>query len=512
MRYHDFLLQLHAAGSDRVGVSVIASPAGEGDGIFVDTDLPAHWSREAPTCKLRDLFAAAGRPHALTPETMGHRLYGALFPPAVRSLFERSCDIARTMNEGLRLRILLNPLDPHLRQLQGLPWETLFRQDTGEFVAQSRFTPVVRSLAVSQRTRSVALSGPLRVLAAHAAPDDAPALDLARELAEMCGGDELGGLGMEIVPCPARLDDLRASLDGQGPFDVVHFLGHGGLTPERSEGFLVFEGVRGRSNAVSGATFARTLSDFPSIRLVVLNACRTGEETRVNPFGGVAAALIQAGLPAVIAMHEVVADEAAIRFARALYGQLALGQPCEQAVTQARQAVVDWSPRGFEWSVPVLFLRASRPPDEPDEARSSKNGIALFDAGDYALARQRLEEALAHDPGDERARLFLNLSRAALCRSRATSPPLSAIVEIDAAVASLCHARNTEVARLASLALAILRFDVAEPLRMRFHGEPSARLIAQLQNRSRTSDERRVADALDASRDVRILLNLPYRT
>ena len=41
------VLQLHAAGDYQVAVSVISSPAGEGDGPFLGAELPSDWSREA---------------------------------------------------------------------------------------------------------------------------------------------------------------------------------------------------------------------------------------------------------------------------------------------------------------------------------------------------------------------------------------------------------------------------------------------------------------------------------
>jgi hypothetical protein len=518
MRYHDFLLQLHSAADRQVCVTVSSSLAGEGDGPFADVGLPREWSREAPSCVLRDLVSEPTRRHAdLVPKEMGSRLYRSLFSPAVRSLFERSMEVARAQEAGLRLKILLNPRDPTVRLLQGLPWETLFREDTAEFLSLSRFTPVVRSLAVPQPPRSSTLSGRVRVLAAQALPQGAKPLDLARELAEMSGAESRSRAGLEVVPWRACLAELRETLDDRGPFDIFHFLGHADYLPDREEGVLLFEGEDGSEEAVLGSSLANALRDFPTVRLVVLNACKSARSALTpscNPFGGVAAALVQAGFPAVLAMQEAVADEAAIKFSRALYRNIVKPRSLEEAVVEARQAVFNYNPEGFEWAVPSLFLRSSPSPDREQDLASLQpgdetlrlieTGVELFRSGDFALARQRLEQALSNDPGAEKARLFATLARMAM----GSALPPRTIVEIDGALEALCNAADIEVVRLARFALAILRFDVVEPRRIRIDGVHSAALISDLAKGKRTPLEQNIARALVASRDIRVLLNL----
>jgi hypothetical protein len=111
-----------------------------------------------------------------------------------------------------------------------------------------------------------------------------------------------------------------------------------------------------------------------SVRLAVLNACESARTDPADSFAGVAPRLVQAGLPAVIAMQTFLTDEAAMKFARAFYGALADGWLLDAAVTASRQALFGHSPRSSIWSIPVLYLSA---PDgilwEVEETPSTAN-------------------------------------------------------------------------------------------------------------------------------------------
>ncbi len=99
----------------------------------------------------------------------------------------------------------------------------------------------------------------------------------------------------------------------------------------------------------------------PSCGLVVLNARHTARSgsSEGDPYGGVAAALVRSGMPAVVAMQRPISDGAAIAFSAAFYRQLAAGAGLETALTEGRQAIHTLSPAGDEWAIPVLFGRAT---------------------------------------------------------------------------------------------------------------------------------------------------------
>lgn len=502
MRYRDFLIRLHSAGKGRFEVSV-SSHTGEDSGTFSGTDLPQEWSRESPGYVLRDLAS----PQPITvpevaPEEMGSQLFKALFPDRIQRLFERSLDSARAEDAGLRIKILLNPRNPALRFLQGYPWEFLYQD---RFFALNRQNPVVRCLPVPLPPSSPKFPRRVRVLAAWSAPRAVPSLNLYQELAGIKDADSSGRF--EIVPCQARLTPLRRKLVEGGPFHVLHYLGHGSFLPASGEGVLLLEGPDGRPETIDGRTLAQKLQDRKSLQLIVLNACKTGQAPLTsigNPFGGVAGALVQEGFPAVLAMQEAIPDRFAVALSQTLYRQLALGDPIEAALAEARHAVYDLDTRGFAWAIPSLFLRSAPIEGKQDDTTSKvQAAIDLFRSRQHALARRSFQEILASHPDHETARLYETLSRMAL-----GDLSLKAIVEIDDALQGFLGAKEAATARLALLALGILRADKAEPRAIRLKGIPSSTLYEKLEGVPWTREEKESARALGASRSAMILFNL----
>jgi hypothetical protein len=128
-----------------------------------------------------------------------------------------------------------------------------------------------------------------------------------------------------------------------------------------------------------------------SLRLVVLNCCEgargTADDGRASP----AAALVQCGIAAVVAMQFPISDSAAIQLAGGFYDKLADGWPLEAALTFARQMIQVKSPT--EWGIPALFTSVksgqlfggfrplaadTTPPVDSDTARARARLRELF--------------------------------------------------------------------------------------------------------------------------------------
>jgi hypothetical protein len=77
----------------------------------------------------------------------------------------------------------------------------------------------------------------------------------------------------------------------------------------------------------------------------------------MNAFSSIAAALVAAGLPAVIAMQSTIGDANAIKFTERLYRRLLDGDPVEAAVADARVALRGADNYRLNWAVPVLYVR-----------------------------------------------------------------------------------------------------------------------------------------------------------
>lgn len=367
MEYKDFVLQLDRAPGGQGFVSrVIQSPAGEAEAPFVSPVAPEELNRLWQTALevryrgVRD-FRPPAAPSSMSPltaelslEELGNRLFQALFAGPVRTCWARST--ALYPDGVLRLKLQLNLVDPALAPLADLPWEYLFSLEQGGFIGLRRSTPILRHLRLPLQMAEPPVAQPLRVLVVSAQHRSMPWLTLQEE-GERIATALTGLPGVETLPLhnPA-IEDLRNALLTKD-FHILHFMGHGGFDAASGQGVLYFTGRNGELLAISGGLLATHLAGFPFLRLVFLNACETARANSRAPFAGVAAALLKAGLPAVIAMQRPVQDKAALEFSRTVYHRLASGDPIDAAVTEGRLAITRDRGALLDWGTPVLFLR-----------------------------------------------------------------------------------------------------------------------------------------------------------
>lgn len=293
---------------------------------------------------------------AITPEAIGDALYRALFRDELRQTFHQCLGRLQARQDlGLRIRLAFDPLESSTRELQALPWELLYRSDTRDFLGRDPLTPIARYLEVPRLTAPLELSSRLRVLVVSASPRDTQPLALESERLLLEGAERADSrLRLTFLP-NATVQAIRAKLLEE-EFHVFHFMGHGAFDSADGQGYVVLENLWGAADHVSGATLGEVLKAATTLRLVLLNACRTAESRLVDPFKGVASALILAGLSAVIAMRLPISDAAALSFSRRLYEALTAGLPVDAAVAEARMAIYLASPTSFEWATPALFM------------------------------------------------------------------------------------------------------------------------------------------------------------
>jgi hypothetical protein len=287
-------------------------------------------------------------------KAFGRELFTALFKDDVRDVYRSCLADARRQNRGLRVTLALTKVP----ELMDVPWEYLY--DEPDFLAVSAWTPVVRYLDVARPKAPLPVSPPLRVLGMISDVVDMPWLDVEGERQRLEAAlRPLGTQGRIEVHWTqaATLDALLRKLH-HGDFHVLHFVGHGGYDESREDGVLLFQGQDGRSDEITGERLATILQDHRSLRLVVLNACEGARSSRTDPFAGVAASLVQRGIPAVVAMQFEITDDAALTFAAYFYEALAQGDPVDSAVAHARLGIFA-SGNDVEWGTPVLFLRSA---------------------------------------------------------------------------------------------------------------------------------------------------------
>jgi DNA-binding beta-propeller fold protein YncE/CHAT domain-containing protein len=278
----------------------------------------------------------------------GNQLFDLVFLGTTRDVLRASLSHAHREDQGLRLMFQLEGA-PRLRNV---PWELLW--DRPKFLSTSAYTPVLRYVDLPMRPQPLRLSPPLRILGVVSSPGDMPALDAEDEQAQLADAcrplSDEGLLEIEWV-ADATLRSLLEALN-QGTYHVFHFHGHGDFDETADDGVLLFEGRAGRSHRVTGTELATILADHHALRLGVINAC---EGARVaEDWGGIAASLMQYGLPAVIAMQFEISDAGAISFARCFYASLARGCPIDEALGDARRGMFA-DGYGLEWATPVQF-------------------------------------------------------------------------------------------------------------------------------------------------------------
>jgi hypothetical protein len=235
---------------------------------------------------------------------------------------------------------------------------------------------VVRYLDVPRPAAPILLESTLRVLVVVSSPPGLPPLDIKRERANLeAACQRWKGVEVTVLERADSAAIRRHLLEK--PFHVLHFIGHGGFDPAQGEGVLFFEKPGGQPEPVTGQALATFLKDFKTLGLVFLNACDTArtDSRGLNPFSGVAGALVLGGLPAVVAMQFPISDQAAIAFSAAFYQRLAIGAPVDASGVEGRQAVLATTPGTHEWGTPVLFVRV---PDGTvfQSPRSGGKGLA----------------------------------------------------------------------------------------------------------------------------------------
>ncbi|MFL6261111.1 MAG: SAVED domain-containing protein [Thermoanaerobaculia bacterium] len=361
MDYQDFTVDIRSANSGGFEATVVTAPIRRAPRVF----FPEPIERETLSTLFgffdgSDAQAQRETPAKLSPRRLGQTLYSAVLKDQVGDLF-RECRTAmpRDGRLGLRLRLRFLIDDPEAEYLAALPWEWLWDpQSAGPLAARLR-TPIVRDLAAAQPLGALDVGSHLRILVVDAAPGTMEELSLKLEIERMtealavlvdAGWVELVRL---VDTTPESLRDVL--LDDE--IHVLHFMGHGGYDPGSGFGALFFAKRDGKKDQVSGTLLATYLKDIPSLRLVVLNSCKTARYAgRLGLYEGVASAVLAgSGIPAVVANQYTISDSAAISFSETFYGRIAAGDGVDAALTETRLRL---HARSAEWATPVLFMSA----------------------------------------------------------------------------------------------------------------------------------------------------------
>ncbi|MDR0372158.1 MAG: tetratricopeptide repeat protein [Nitrososphaerota archaeon] len=302
------------------------------------------------------------------------------------------------------------------------PWEALKNQKN-EFIAQQQ--PITRQLpniADSCHFVDKFSSNRLNILYIIARPTDTADVEyqtLARPLIDFINN---GGWSVHVdVLRPPTFEKLQQVLEEKF-YHIIHFDGHGVYSSE-SGGVLAFEKDNpdyiehpDYSSDHIKATMLGNLLRKHNMPLVVLNACQsaTVDEQAKDPFTSVAANLLQAGIPNVVAMSYSLYISGAKVFVPAFYQQLFENGDVAKAMLTARQAMYNNKMRDtftgqtefHDWIVPVLYQQTTKntlPKLKPNSMQNCYSQQKKLEVGNWGLIGRdqnilQLERAIREKP------------------------------------------------------------------------------------------------------------------
>lgn len=319
----------------------------------------------------------------------GVALFNALFAGDIRRAYDKATGQAEATTNG-RLRVRLW-VDDDAVELHALAWERLYHQHKGQLVplGASTLTPFSRYTSLETREPAPIAETPIRMLVAVSNPLNLPGglapanieveiENLRRALSEL---RREGKVDVTLLPGHSGLTTgLRSRLESEGyriadgptnlfniaphlpKSHIFHFIGHGLFRRKGEQGdgqaALLLEKADGNWQAVKDedivAMFA-ALGTLPHLTFLVACESAAREANATSPFVGLGPKLVQAGVPAVVAMQKQVPVEMARALAGEFYARLAEHGEVDRALNQARLQVFD--AKQTDWAIPVLFMR-----------------------------------------------------------------------------------------------------------------------------------------------------------
>ena len=305
--------------------------------------------------------------HSSELQVLGMHLYRAIFNGAVEALFERVFRQACSQQERLRVQLSFRQ---DVGELASLPWEYLYYPDTDAepgFCFATALTLVLSRYMPSTSKRDETLrstDNKLRILVVVSQPTDLgpviaePVIEQIEKLKEQ--------LPIELtVHTDTTLDSLVDKIEEVNP-NVVHFIGHGRFNRDEAQGQIAL--LAAVTNVAEWCADDQFASVFTQVRarprLVFLQLCEsaTVELSAFSAtFAGLAPKLIQAKIPAVLAMQYPISNLAAIAFSKAFYESLGKGEAIDDSVQKGRFRIttrVAGAMNSRVFGTPVLYMRS----------------------------------------------------------------------------------------------------------------------------------------------------------
>ncbi|MEW6731257.1 MAG: CHAT domain-containing protein [Acidobacteriota bacterium] len=324
-------------------------------GRVVERILLAQTQVQELTQNIQDLrgFIEAGYPVFEEPalKRLGSKLFEIIIREKVRDLFLTA---AGEIQGDLPLEIFLEDFF-----IASWPWEYLYDPTKKLFLCQE-FYPISRGIFKLDLDKSLsAPKGKINILLVIGAlPDDSEATPL----------EEIK-IVQEVFNSYLASNDVTVKiLQGCEPialqkelqtnhYHILHFFGHAGYDLAKKEGYIKLSRPGSEPYRFYANNFGQLLAK-QKIRLVFLNACETARAalSETPARSSVAAALVDRGVPAVIATQFSLPDNSSHFLSSAIYNALVSGKSLTNALRDGRQAMTfSEKSQFFDWGIPVLY-------------------------------------------------------------------------------------------------------------------------------------------------------------
>lgn len=329
-----------------------------------DADIPPVRAEEVPIdlVSLRELSQDI--------KAYGQLLTQTLFKKeAIRDAFVKARAIAEEENLPLRLRLFVTPT---ASELNALRWETLRDPTADEWLLTSENLLFSRYLTSSDwRPIRLRSQRELRALVTIASPSD---LEQYKPGGRTLDAIDKQAVFAQIEPALGKIKitkysaDWKASLNNissllREEHDILYLMCHGALIERDSLWLpkLWLEDEEGKTAIIDGSDLVSALNDLQyRPKLVVLASCQSAgqpEDASSTDEGALASLgprlVMEAGIPAVLAMQGNISIQTASDFMRTLFQELQRDGQIDRAMAAARGAV---RKRDDSW-MPVLFMR-----------------------------------------------------------------------------------------------------------------------------------------------------------
>lgn len=163
-------------------------------------------------------------------------------------------------------------------------------------------------------------------------------------------------IDVDIIEPANRKTLIEHFKDNQ--YHFVQFVGHGGFDPHQQTYTFLLTDENHVADPISGEGIAKILHNTkPTLRLVNMITCnggRTSKWSNFNWFGSLAGAMVENGIPNVIAMQYPISVAAAKVFNREFFPELLKTLRFDRALAHARRQL-SVQRENFEWATPTWF-------------------------------------------------------------------------------------------------------------------------------------------------------------